>query len=154
MFREMRRKEKQLSHEQSIEILKKCEYGVLSVVGDNGYAYGVPLSYVYVDNKIYFHSALTGYKLDCIEYNNKVSFCVVGDTKLLPDKFDTEYESVIVFGRAQEVTGEENYTAHIELLKKYSADYLEEGKKYLERAGKNTRIFKIDIEHMTGKLGR
>jgi nitroimidazol reductase NimA-like FMN-containing flavoprotein (pyridoxamine 5'-phosphate oxidase superfamily) len=153
MFKEMRRKEKQLSKEQSIEILKKCQYGVLSVVGENGYAYGVPLSYVYVDNKIYFHSALTGYKLDCIRYNNKVSFCVVGETNVLPDKFDTEYESVIVFGKAEEVTGDENYFAHIELLKKYSGDYMEEGKKYLEKAGKHTRIFKIDIDYMTGKLG-
>lgn len=154
MFKEMRRKEKQTSLEEAVEILNRCQYGILSTVGENGYAYGVPLNYVYVDNKIYFHSAKSGNKLDNIKYNEKVSFCVVGETELLSDKFDTRYESVIVFGRAEEVDeGEKDY-ALMEIIKKYSSDFLEKGKKYLEKAGKQTRVIKINIEHMTGKLGR
>lgn len=151
MFREMRRKDKQISTEQAIEILKRCSYGVLSLVGENGYGYGVPLNYVYVDNKIYFHSAKRGYKLDSIKCNNKVSFCVVGKAEILPDKFDTKYESVIAFGKAEEVDGDEKYFALMEMIKKYSKDFLDKGRKYIEDAGSQTRIFKINIEHITGK---
>lgn len=150
----MRRKDKEIRKEQSIEILEKCEYGVLSTVGENGYAYGVPLNYVYIDNKIYFHCAKSGHKLDNINYNDRVSFCVVGETELLPDKFDTKYESVIVFGKAEEVDEEEKYSALMEMLKKYSKDFLEKGKKYIENAGSQTRVIRIDIEHMTGKEER
>lgn len=154
MFREMRRKDKQISHEKSIEILKSCSFGVLSVVGENGYGYGVPLNYVYVDNKIYFHSAKTGFKLDSIKHNDKVSFCVIGKTEILPDEFDTKYESVIVFGRAEEVDEDEKYSALMEMIKKYSKDFIDKGKKYIEKAGNATRVYKINIEHMTGKEER
>jgi nitroimidazol reductase NimA-like FMN-containing flavoprotein (pyridoxamine 5'-phosphate oxidase superfamily) len=151
VFKEMRRKDRQISAEEAVEILNKCHYGVLSTVGENGYAYGVPLSYVYADGKVYIHCALSGHKLENIEYNNKVSFCVVDGVEALPDKFSTKYESVIVFGRVEGVTGEESYSAHIELLKKYSSDYVEEGKEYFEKAKERTKTFKINIEHITGK---
>ncbi|GAA0178813.1 hypothetical protein SH2C18_18010 [Clostridium sediminicola] len=98
MFLEMRRKEKQISLAESQEILKKGEYGVLSTISLNGYPYGTPLNYVYSDGCIYFHSAEDGQKIQNINHNCKVSFSVVGDVKLVPEKFSTKYESVIVFG--------------------------------------------------------
>lgn len=74
MFKEMRRKECSIQNEQAIKLLEDCKYGVLSTVGENGYAYGVPLNYVYHKGNIYFHCAGEGNKLDNIMFNNKVSF--------------------------------------------------------------------------------
>ncbi|MDK2829867.1 MAG: uncharacterized protein PWP67_2693 [Clostridium butyricum] len=121
MFKEMRRKDRQLDIKEVIEILEKCNYGILSTVGENGYAYGVPISYIYKNNSIYFHCATEGQKLDNLKNNNKVSFCVVGQTCILPDKFSTKYESVIIFGRANEVFEDEKNMALLETLNPHSA---------------------------------
>ncbi|GKZ02286.1 pyridoxamine 5'-phosphate oxidase family protein [Paraclostridium bifermentans] len=118
MFKQMRRKERQIEIVEAEEILKNGEYGVLSTNGENGYSYGTPLSYVYFNNSVYFHCALEGQKLENINYNNKVSFCVVGKTCVIPEKFSTKYESTILFGEANEVFGEEKNEALIEILKK------------------------------------
>lgn len=154
MFREMRKKERQIDIEEAAGILKNCEYGVLSTVSDNGYAYGVPLSYVYMDNNIYFHCAVEGHKLDNIRLNNKVSFCVVGYTELLPAKFSTKYESVIVFGRASEVNDDEKYNALCAIAEKYSNQYMEEAKAYAAKDGGKTKVIKITIGHIAGKARR
>jgi len=71
MFKEMRRIDRMLSIEESKDILKNCEYGVLSSISDNGYPYGVPLSYVYFDDAIYFHSAREGHKIENIKNRKK-----------------------------------------------------------------------------------
>jgi len=86
-----------------IRLLEGQDYGVLSTASTDGYAYGVPLNYVYINNSIYFHCAVEGHKTDNITVNNKVSFCVVGEIEVLPDKFSTRYQSVIVFGLIEEV---------------------------------------------------
>src|SRR5690554_2827845 len=152
MFKEMRRVDRQIETQQATEILKDCDYGVLSTLGKNGYAYGVPVNYVLVDDKIYFHCAVTGHKLENIEYNDKVSFCVVRNSKPLPDQFATQYESVIIFGRATEVEGNEKKHALQELVKKYSSDFLREGMDKIEREVDTTKVVKIDIEHISGKV--
>ena len=88
MFRELRRKKQLLPEAEIIEILQSCTSGVLAVTGDNDYPYAVPLSYAYKDGKLFFHFAKTGYKIDSILKNNKVSFCVIKTDdviqKLLP----------------------------------------------------------------------
>ena len=152
MFRTMRRLDRQISTDETIKILEKCEYGVLSVVSQESYPYGVPLSYVYKNGSIYFHSADEGYKLDNVAANSKVSFCVVGTKQSLPEKFTTSYESVVVFGQASQVTGEEKKAALLALLAKYSPAYLEKGKAYIENSEDKTTVIKITIEHMTGKV--
>ena len=150
----MRRKDRKLETKEIIEILKKCNYGVLSTVCENGYAYGVPISYVYANDSIYVHSALEGNKLDNLKFNNNVSFCVIGDTVLLPDKFGTKYESVIAFGKAVEVSDIEKNEALLAFLDKYSSQYIEKGKEYIKNASEKTKVIKICIEHITGKARR
>ena len=78
MFREMLRKKQQLSQEECIEILKKQLRGVLSVIGDDEYPYGMPMNHFYCeeDGKIYFHGSKMGHKIDAMKRHNKVSFCV------------------------------------------------------------------------------
>lgn len=154
MFREMRKKDRQIENAEAINILKNCEYGILSTIDENGYPYGVPLSYAYVDNAIYFHCALEGKKLDNIKDNNKVSFTVVGEVEALPSKFSTKYESVIVFGRAFEVFEEEKYKALVAILNKYSKEYLEQGKAYIKNDISKTKVIKISVDHFTGKARR
>lgn len=154
MFREMRRKDREIEDDEVIEVLKNNEYGILSTVDENGYPYGVPISYVYTNDSIYFHCALEGYKLDNIKKNDKVSFCVVGKTCVLPDKFSTKYESVIIFGRAKEVFDSEKDSVLLEILNKYSPDFIEKGKAYITNAGEKTIVVKISIEHITGKARR
>ncbi|NLW24419.1 MAG: pyridoxamine 5'-phosphate oxidase family protein [Clostridia bacterium] len=151
MFREMRRKDRELGKEEIFEILKKGEYGIFSTISQNGYPYGLPVNYVYTNGSIYFHCAVEGHKLDNIKNNDKVSFCVVGPTQILPDKFSTKYESVIVFGRAIEVSGDEKNRALLELINKYSPDYIEQGKEYIQKKNKDSKVIKIKTEHITGK---
>lgn len=152
MFKTMRRKERQSTEECAVAILEKCEYGILATVSQDGYPYGVPLSYIYKDASIYFHSAAVGHKLDNIAANHQVSFCVVGGKQSLPEKFSTSYESVVIFGQASQVTGEEKKAALLALLAKYSPAYLEKGKAYIENSEDKTTVIKITIEHMTGKV--
>ena len=150
-MKELRRKDKQISIEEAMGLLTEGEYGILSTVGADGQPYGVPLNYVYKNNTIYFHCALIGHKLDNLESNTKVSFCVVGETKVLPSEFSTEFISTVVFGIASEVQGEERYDGFLWILEKYSPEYIEKGKKYIEKMDKATKLIKIDIQHISGK---
>jgi nitroimidazol reductase NimA-like FMN-containing flavoprotein (pyridoxamine 5'-phosphate oxidase superfamily) len=107
MERKMRRADRSIPDSEAKEILRVGEYGILSTASVDGQPYGVPVSYSYVGDVIYFHCAVEGHKLENLSGNNQVSFCVVGKTQVLPDKFATNYESVIVFGKAFEVTEDE-----------------------------------------------
>ena len=150
-MRGIRRKDKEIGTDEAINLLTKCEYGVLSTVGSDGQPYGVPLNYAYKDNCIYFHCALIGHKLDNIDNNPNVSFCAVGDTKVLPSEFGTEYVSAVAFGVASEVQGNERDNALVWILEKYSSEFIEEGKKYIEQKAKATKVMKIEIRHISGK---
>lgn len=134
------------------DLLTQAEYGIVSTVGEDGQPYGVPLNYVFKENAIYFHCALVGHKLDNIEKNPQVSFCVVGDVEVLSAEFSTNFESVVVSGVASEVKETERYNALKWLLEKYSPNFMEEGKKYIEKLDKATKVIKIEIQHMSGKM--
>ncbi len=151
MFKEMRRSDKMLTSEEMLDIMNTAEYGILSTVGEDGYPYGVPVNYIYLDGNIYFHSALTGHKLDNIAFSDKVSFCVVKDVELIPDDFNTKYKSVIAFGDITEVEETEKQDLYVAFLHKFSADYMDSGMEYIRNAGEKARIFKISVKHMTAK---
>lgn len=150
----MRRQDRRLDDNEAERILIQGEYGVLSTTGENGSPYGVPLSYAYLNKNIYFHCAGEGHKLDNIALNDRVSFCVVGKTMPLPDKFSTRYESVIIFGRAVAVDGIEKEQALMALIEKYSADFIEKGRKYVDKDGPITKVIKLNVELMSGKARR
>lgn len=154
MFREMRKKQREITKEESIKVLNDGEYGILATMGENGFPYATPLSYVYCNDAIYFHCAVEGNKLDNITFNEKVSFCVVGKTKVLPEKFSTEYESTIVFGRAFKIEKEEKIEALRAIALKYSPYFTKEALEYIERAADATCVIKIEIDRITGKARR
>jgi uncharacterized protein len=150
----MRRKDRLITNEETLSILKKGEYGVLSTVSPTNEPYGVPLNYCLINDSIYFHCAVEGRKINNICSSPKVSFCVVGKTEILPDKFGTIYESCIVRGSASESFGEEKELALQGLIRKYSGEFVSEGLKYIEKLRDKTRVFKISIESFSGKARR
>ena len=154
MPRQIRRAECAVSPQRTMEILHKGDYGVLSTLSADGQPYGVPVNYSFADNAIYFHCALQGHKLENLAATDRVSFCVVGETEILPDRFAMRYESAIVFGRAIELTGTEKQYGLSELLKKYSPNYLEAGRRYAKANAGRVRVYKIAIESLSGKSGR
>lgn len=153
-MRELRRKDRAITDDEALSILAKAEYGVLSTVCPDGNPYGVPLNYCIIDNAIYFHCAIEGQKIDNIKKNKSVSFCAVGDTEILPNKFGTKYESVIASGDVEEIFDDHKRMALEGLLKKYSSNYFEKGLEYIDTLKAKTRVFKIRIIHLSGKARR
>ena len=153
-MREIRRKDRAITQEEATSILKKAEYGILSTVSEKGEPYGVPLNFCIIDNDIYFHCAVEGRKNDNIKHNKSVSFCAVGDTELLPDKFGTKYESVIVSGEIEEVLDSDKQIALEGLLRKYSNEYFDKGLTYIEDLREKTKVFKISVNTISGKARR
>ena len=140
-----------LSTEDTRAVMGRCTNGVLACLGDEGYPYAVPLSYVYVNNRIYFHSAKAGHKIDAITRDPRVSFAVVDEDTIVSKEYTTYFRSVIAFGRARIAEGDERLEAFRALVEKYSGDQPEEAR-HREIAGcAQAIIVAIDVEHITGK---
>lgn len=153
MFRKMRRSKQELKREESIAVLERNTAGVLGLAGDGGYPYTVPMSYVYDDNKIYFHSGREGHKVSAIKNCDKASFCVIDKDEVVPLEYTTYFRSVIVFGRVAFVKDEKEIRYAIDLLaRKYAPnDTAENRKAAIEKEYNQLAIAVMKIEHMTGK---
>ena len=151
MFREMRRGKQQLSAEETKAVLKRGSHGVIACLGDEGYPYAVPVNYVYYENKLYFHSAKNGHKIDAITRQPKVSFAVTDEDTIVSAEYTSYFRSVIIFGEARITSGEEWTLAFRALVEKYSADQPEEAKQKEVRECGRSLIIAIDIAHATGK---
>ena len=152
MFREMRRSKQRLPREVAVEILERNTSGVLALSGDDGYPYAVPMSYVYAEGKIYFHSAKNGHKIDAIQRNEKASFCVIDQDQIVPEKYTTFFRSVIVFGRLRLVEDmEEMRRIAAPLAMKYSADFNEGIPKEINASIRNMAVLELTIDHITAK---
>ena len=157
MFREMRRSKQILSQEAAEKILREGEFGVLALSGDDGYSYALPINYAVEGNKIYFHCAKTGHKLDAIKRNDKVSFCVVDRHEVVAEEFTTYFASAIAFGRIRivEDNADPDKLRGLELLAdKYSLTASPERReKELSRLSALV-VPVMTIEHLTGKAAR
>ncbi|MGI6576589.1 MAG: pyridoxamine 5'-phosphate oxidase family protein [Eubacteriales bacterium] len=151
MFREMRRTKQLLSMDETEAIMNRCTNGVLACIGDEGYPYAVPLSYVYLNGKIYFHSAKEGHKIDAIMKYPKVSFAVIDEDTVVSEKYTSYYRSAIAFGKARITEGNEHREAFRALVEKYSGDQPKEAKQNAIDNCNKAYIVAIDIEHLTGK---
>jgi nitroimidazol reductase NimA-like FMN-containing flavoprotein (pyridoxamine 5'-phosphate oxidase superfamily) len=150
----MRRKDREISKQEAMAVLEKSEYGILSIASLDGVPYGIPLNYCVMNDAIYFHCAGDGRKLDILAQNRFVSFCVVGVAEVLPDKFGMKYESAIISGSTQEVTGNEKQYALESMLKKYSEAYFSEGLEVIKANINRTRVYRIIIDTISGKACR
>ena len=154
MFRKMRRFNQQITDAECIEILKNTKRGVLSLLGEDGYPYGIPIDHWYCeeDGRIYFHGAKEGHKIDAIKACDKASYCVYDEGFRKEGEWALNITSVITFGRIRLVEDED--TARkicTELFKKFTddEDYLE---KELQNAFPRVQCLELIPEQMTGKL--
>ena len=151
-FREMRRKRQQLSEEESIGILQRATSGTLALLGDNGYPYAIPISYVYSEGKLYFHSALSGHKVDAIRNYDKASFCVIDKDDVKPKKYTTFFRSVIAFGKIHIIEDETEKLEAAKLLgDRYNPNQEVALQKEIESGLSRMLAIRFDIEHLTGK---
>lgn len=152
MFPEMRRKKQQLSNEETEEILRRGSHGVLALLGNEGWPYALPISYVYDEGRLYFHCAAAGHKLEAIAREPRASLCVVDMDEVIPELFTTAYRSAIAFGRLRVLEDREEIVRALETLcGKYSPglDTAEEIKKHLN----NVCVLEMNVEHVSGKEG-
>lgn len=151
-FRPMRRNRQQLSQEDCRFILEKATAGTLALLGDNDYPYAVPISYVYADGRLYFHSAINGHKIDAIRKSDKASFCVIDQDCVQPAMYTTFYRSVIAFGRIHIIEDEAEKLRTARLLgNRYNLNQEEALQNELEKGLSRMVMICLDIEHMTGK---
>ena len=154
MFREMRRSKQQLSSEEVEGILRAGRTGILAVNGDEGYPYPVPMNYVFHDGKIYLHSAMSGHKVDAIRADGRVSFCVIAADDVLPEKYATNYRSVIAFGHARIVEDDDEKMSSLRALgDKYNPGQDEALAKEIAGGYSHVLMIAVEIEHLTGKQG-
>ena len=153
MFREMRRFKQQLSHEECARVLREQPRGVLSMLGDDGYPYGIPLDHWYSerDNILCFHCAKAGHKLDAIAACDKVSYCVIDEGFRREGEWALNINSVVAFGRMRVVEDEDRKREICaNLVRKFTDD-----EEYLNRelasAFPRVACLELTIEHMTGK---
>ena len=154
MFREIVRKKQALPQEECIRILKEELRGVLSVLGDDDYPYGMPINHYYCeeDGKLYFHGGKTGHKIDAMKRHDKVSFCVYDQGFRREGEWALNIKSVIVFGRIEFIEDRETvYRISEALSRKFTDDdeYIAHEIKY---SGPGTLMVALVPEHITGKI--
>ena len=154
MFRELTRIKQKLSQEESIDLLKQQPRGVLSLIGDDGYPYGVPIDHWYneADGKIYFHSGKEGHKVDAIRRCNKASFCVYDEGVRKEGDWALHIRSVIVFGHIHIV---EDHQQALELTRQLSLKYTTDEayiQKEIDSFGHELLVFYLEPEQITGKI--
>ena len=151
MFREMRRFKQALTQEECVELLEKAPRGVLAVSGDNGYPYALPLDYIYLDGALYFHGARQGHKLDSIDRDSKVSFCVMDEGFHKEGDWALTIKSVIVFGRMARLDDRERALTIARRLgqKYYPTEQSVEDE--LSRDFDRLQLLELKIEYISGK---
>ena len=152
MFRKMRRFKQLLPQEAAMEILNRNTSGTLALLGDDDYPYAVPISYVFSDGKLYFHSATTGHKVDAIRQCEKASFCVIDQDQVVPEKYTTYFRSVIAFGKVKIIENAEEIRRVATILAmKYSPGFEDGISKEINSSINRMAIIEMTIEHMTAK---
>ncbi|MBE5971406.1 MAG: pyridoxamine 5'-phosphate oxidase family protein [Lachnoclostridium sp.] len=154
MFRALVRKNKQLSTESCIEVLKNETRGVLSVLGDDDYPYGTPMNFWYneEDGNIYFHCGNIGHRLEALQKHNKVSFCVFDQGYKEENEWAYKVKSVIIFGKIEIIDDMEQIT---DIVTKLSYRFVQDDeyiKEEIRLHGHRTLLMKLAPEHMCGKL--
>ena len=153
MFPAMRRSDKALPEREVFDMLQHCTSGVLALCGKDGYPYAVPMSYVCDGEKLYFHCAKAGHKLDAIRRDPRASFCVIDEDRIVPEEYTTYFRSVIAFGRMRMLEEEGEKRAAIDLLaRKYAPEASDESRtRAIEREWTPLCMLEMTIEHLSGK---
>ena len=151
----MRRRDRELTEAEALEILQRAEWGVLATVDAEGWPYAVPLNHVLVGNSLILHAATEGHKLRNLAANPRVSYCVVTDAEPLPLELATRYESAIAFGRAERISDEgERLEALQALGLRFAPEHPEVVAREIAKDGFRTTVLRIRLERVTGKARR
>ncbi len=149
---QMRRKDRERDAAFGLKLFEECEYATLATVSEDGTPYCIPISVVLDGEYIYMHGAKEGHKVQNFLHNENVCLNCVGKTKLLPDKFSTEYESAVVFGKIEIVEDEqEKIRALMKICEKYAPSNIENAQKMVSASLNNVGIYKIKISKITAK---
>lgn len=152
MFREMRRKKQKLAEEECYAIIERSNVGVMGVIGDDGYPYTVPVNPFLMGDKLYFHSAKAGHKIDAITKEPKISFTFIDKDDVVEREFTTYFRSVQLFGKARVVTDEEErQRAFRRFAERYCAGGMDRYDEVMAKEAKASLIVCVDIEHISGK---
>lgn len=161
MFRPMRRAAQALPPDEAEAILARASSGVLALSGDDGYPYALPISYVYADGTFYFHSAVTGHKIDAVARCDRASFCVIAEDEIVPERLTTRYRSVIAFGRIRMLTTSEETRAALHLIAQKYAPAVDavHTQASIEKhtpadLPPTVCVLAMTVEHLTGKEGK
>lgn len=154
MFREIKRKNKVIPMEECVALLESETRGILSVIGDDDYPYGMPMNHFYnsEDGKIYFHCGKSGHRLDSLKNHNKVSFCVYDKGYKKDGDWALNVKSVIVFGKIELIDNIDMISdISMRLSHKFTQDdeYI---KSEIEKYAHETLLLQLTPEHITGKL--
>lgn len=152
---EMRRKDRQMPEEFAWEVVDKCEYAFLGMTAEDGSPYGLPVTIARGGRAIYFHSALEGRKAECLRRSPKVCLSCVGETQVPPGKFTTLFESAVAFGRAEEVTEDDEKIHALQLLcQRHTPDNMADFPRAVAKSLGRTGVWRITVEEITGKAKR
>lgn len=150
MFRDMRRWKQQLTEAECVEVLQAQPRGILAVHGEDGYPYAVPMDFLYRDGKLYFHCAKQGHKLDAIQADSRVSFCVMDEGFRKDGEWALNIKSVVIFGKMEKLNEPSE-----DLLFALGAKYYPTAEAVTEeirKAADRVQLLSLTIDHMTGKL--
>jgi Predicted flavin-nucleotide-binding protein len=151
----MRKKDCERDASFALELLRNCEYATLATINPDGTPYCIPVSLVVIDGAVYFHGALEGQKVTNLAANSAVCISGVGYTKLVPEKFTTEYESAVVSGICVAVTDETEKTEMMRVFcEKYAQESMHKFERIMSRMLAVTGVFKIQVTEATGKALR
>ena len=148
----MRRHRQELDTAECVAILQKATSGVLGLIGDGGYPYTVPISHVYKDGKLFFHSAVSGHKVDAVRNDGRCSFCVIDKDDVKPSEYTTYFRSVIAFGRITVIEDKEEKLHALRLLgERFGPNDDMRLQQEIDSGIDRVVILHMDIEHLTGK---
>ena len=150
----MRRKNQEIPFEECVNILKNEKRGVLSLIGDNGYPYGIPINHYYdeADGKIYFHGAKQGHKIDALKKCDKACFTVYDSGYLNDGDWALNIKSVIVFGRISPV---DDIAKTEKICRALCSKFTDDGdyiQSEINSALNRVQCLEMTVEHITGKL--
>ena len=156
MFRELSNKQKQILNDECVELLKQETRGILSVNGDDGYPYGIPMNHFYdfEDGCIYFHCGKNGHKIDALRRSDKVSFCVYEKGSKVENDWALNVRSVVVFGKVEII---DDIAIASDIARKLSYKFTSD-ETYIQNEinhyAKETLILKLIPEQITGKKAK
>ncbi len=153
VFRSIRKKKNEIGIDEAKKLLAEARRGILTVNGDDGYPYAIPINYCYDEahQKIYFHGSRVGHKVDALKKCDKICFAVLGSEVVKAEEWASYVQSVVVFGRCHLL---DNPSEAGSLLKKFAMKYYPNEdlvNEEISLSGKAVQMYEIEIEHLSGK---